>query len=151
MSWSRYGRFWRPSHVEPVRTNRWVRPTALDRAMSAGTFPCSASSGFQIHMPLPWGMTGGGAGGGGVARVVVVLVGEVVVVARLTRTFFLGAGGVGSGSGVTTFAGIGCGAGTRASGGTAAGGAAGADPPWAAAAAVARMVSTSAAASPATK
>src|SRR6476646_5382037 len=108
--------------------------------MSAGTFPPSVCTGSQIHMPLPSGIAGGGGRGGGGGSVVVVVAG-VVVAGAFTLTF-LGGGAFGSGRGVTTPAGMGLGAGIRARGGTVAGGAAGDLPPWAAAAAVARMAST---------
>src|SRR5437762_1911952 len=106
--------FCRPAHVDPVRTKMWVRPTALARATRAATFPPSACSGFQIHMPLPSGITGGGGRGGGGGWVVVVVVG-IVVVDALTRAF-CGAGAVGS-VGVTTASGMGRGAATRSRGG----------------------------------
>src|SRR3954451_14192644 len=126
----------------------WERPTALARAMSAGTSPPSVCAGSQIHMPLPCGIVGGGGRGGGGGSVVVVVAGDVVS-GGLTLTFF-GAGALGVGRGVTTPAGMGLGAGIRARGGMDGVGAAGAIPPWVAAAAVARMARIRAAAKLAT-
>jgi hypothetical protein len=35
----------KPSHAEPMRTQRWVRPVSLALAMMAGTLPPSVLSG----------------------------------------------------------------------------------------------------------
>src|SRR4051794_13262457 len=125
----------------------WLSPTACARAISTATLPPSASSGFQTHMPLPSGMTGGDGNGGGGGRVVVVVLDEDVVGRRWSLG--LATGTLRSTTGFTTPAGIGCGAAMRTSGGTAGGGEAGAHPPGDATAAVARMASASNAAYPA--
>ena len=114
------------------------------------TSPRSASSGFQIHMPLPAGIWGpaatAGAGGG-----VVVVVVDVGGAASLILPFCFWAGGLGWVRGVTTPPGSGWGLAARASGAGVGAGRPGPWVPWAATAAVARTASTMAAAQPAAK
>src|SRR5437867_1992729 len=129
----------------------WVSPALLARAIITATLPPSAFSGFQTHMPFPWGMTGGGGGGGGggTAISVVVVPGGAVSPGAGGAAFLAPcARGV---TGVTTPSRMGWGLGTRESTGTAGGGAPGAPPPWAATAALASTAKTTADSMPAPK
>src|SRR4051794_10529865 len=78
------------------------------------TSPMSLRSGCQIHMPLPWGISGPPAeAGGGMSAGSVVVVVELGGAVPLVRPFAWGGGGAGLVRGVTPPAGIGWGAAPR--------------------------------------
>src|SRR5438067_1786863 len=98
---SRNAAFWKPSHVEPVRTKMCVSPAVFARATMTAALPPSLFFGFHTHMPLPSGTTGLGGGGGGATVVVGSTGGAATVTSDVVGTGALGRSGRGA-TGVAT-------------------------------------------------